>query len=404
MKTKLIGAALFFATVLVIAIYPTIQGGAVTLPGQPPAQPVLPPVTPIVGQKPVVDVVFVLDTTGSMGGLIETAKEKIWSIANTMAQANPNPEIRVGLVAYRDRGDQYVTKVIDLSEDLDSMYGKLMEFTADGGGDGPESVNAALNDAVNKMSWSQRQDAYQVIFLVGDAPPHMDYFGEPQYPAIVAAANQRGIVVNTIQCGNLGVTVAPWQQIARLGGGRYFQVEQSGGALAMATPFDTELAELSAALDSTRLYFGSLKEKAEMEAKTKATDKLHGLASDASRARRAAFNASAAGERNFLGKKELVEAVTSGRVDLDAMAPEELPASLQAVAPDQRKEILAEFADKRRELQAQIKDLSRQRDNFLADRAAEATDATESLDHQIYETVKSQASDIGLDYEGGPAY
>ena len=97
-----------------------------------------------------VEVVFVLDTTGSMGGLIAAAKEKIWSIASTLAQAKQAPEISMGLVAYRDRGDAYVTQVVDLIKDLDSMYAKLMQFRADGGGDSPESVNQALDDAINQ--------------------------------------------------------------------------------------------------------------------------------------------------------------------------------------------------------------------------------------------------------------
>ncbi len=95
-----------------------------------------------------VEVVFVLDTTGSMSGLIHAAKEKIWSIASTLAQAQQAPEISMGLVAYRDRGDAYVTQVIDLNRDLDSMYAKLMDFAADGGGDGPEAVNEALEAAI----------------------------------------------------------------------------------------------------------------------------------------------------------------------------------------------------------------------------------------------------------------
>ena len=60
--------------------------------------------------KPRIEVCFVLDTTGSMGGLIEGAKQKIWSIANEMISAKPTPELRLGLVAYRDRGDEYVTQ------------------------------------------------------------------------------------------------------------------------------------------------------------------------------------------------------------------------------------------------------------------------------------------------------
>lgn len=83
--------------------------------------------------------------------MLQAAKEKIWSIASTMAQADPAPEIKMGLVAYRDRGDDYVTRVVDLSDDLDSLYATLMDFQAAGGGDGPESVNQALYDAVHKV-------------------------------------------------------------------------------------------------------------------------------------------------------------------------------------------------------------------------------------------------------------
>ena len=143
-----------------------------------------------------------------------------------MSSAQPTPEIRIGLVAYRDRSDAYVTKVVDLSDDLDSVYAALMDFQADGGGDSPERVNKALYDAVHGMSWSQGEQTYQAIFLVGDAPPHMDY-NEVRYPEIIAAAKKKGIVINTIQCGNMPSTIAPWTQMASLGHGNFFQVEQA---------------------------------------------------------------------------------------------------------------------------------------------------------------------------------
>ncbi|HPG25962.1 MAG TPA: VWA domain-containing protein, partial [Myxococcota bacterium] len=100
-------------------------------------------VPPIEAKRPRIEAVFVLDTTGSMSGLIEGAKQKIWTLASEMANARSQPEIRIGLVAYRDRGDDYVTRRFDLSPDLDAMYAELMRFSAGGGGDGPESVNQA---------------------------------------------------------------------------------------------------------------------------------------------------------------------------------------------------------------------------------------------------------------------
>ena len=354
--------------------------------------------------RPKIDVVFVLDTTGSMSGLIAAAKEKIWSIASSMASAQPTPIIRMGLVGYRDRGDAYITRVVDLSGDIDTMYATLMQFTANGGGDGPESVNQALYEAVNSMSWSQDADAYKVIFLVGDAPPHMDYPDDVKYPQTLAMAAEKGIVVNTIQCGNEADTRQPWQEIASISHGSYFNVDQAGSAVAIATPYDADLARLSAALDDTRLYYGTKEEKAKQLAKIDATDSLHALASPASQARRAAFNASAAGEGNAIGEGELVADVASGRVDLAKVEADKLPEPLQSLSIDERKKTIEQNAATRSELQKQIRALADQREKYAADEIAAAGGAKDSLDAKIYGAVREQAQKKGLTYPEAPKY
>src|SRR6476646_7479879 len=126
-------------------------------------------------KKPNVEVVFCLDTTGSMGGLIEGAKQKIWSISNQIVSGRPTPDLKVGLLAYRDRGDAYITKLTALTDDLDAVYSQIKEYKAEGGGDTPESVNQALNEAVTRFKWSEDKETLRIVFLVGDAPPHMDY-------------------------------------------------------------------------------------------------------------------------------------------------------------------------------------------------------------------------------------
>src|SRR5262249_44818878 len=149
-----------------------------------------------------VEVVFCLDTTGSMRGLIQAAKDKIWTICNQIASGKPTPRLKVGLVAYRDKGDEYVTKVFDLSDDLDAIHGHLMGFVAKGGGDIPEHVNKALYDAVHGIKWSTDKKTLRMIFLVGDAEPHMDYTDVVKYPETCKAACEKGIIINTVQCGN----------------------------------------------------------------------------------------------------------------------------------------------------------------------------------------------------------
>jgi hypothetical protein len=158
---------------------------AIAVPPAPPvanhvAPPAPPPVAPPAqiaqAPRPRVELVFALDTTGSMSGLIEGAKRKIWSIASFVARGQPTPDLRVGLVAYRDVGDEYVTRVYDLDDDLDRVYRRLLSFRADGGGDGPEHVARALTEGVHKMSWSKDDgQVVRLLYLVGDAPPHLDY-------------------------------------------------------------------------------------------------------------------------------------------------------------------------------------------------------------------------------------
>ena len=378
MKSKIILLALFASTAAMVAFYPYSKGvdaNQITANG-------LPPIDQLTGQRPKIEAVFVLDTTGSMSGMINAAKEKIWSIATSMASANQAPEIKIGLIAYRDRGDNYVTHTRDLSADLDSMYAYLMEFKANGGGDGPESVNQALHDAVNKMSWSPDQNAYKVIFLIGDAPPHMDYQNDVKYPQTLKLAQQKGIIVNAIQCGQEIQTTKYWKQIAQLGQGRYFQVEQAGSAVAITTPFDKEIAKLSVELDKTRLYYGSAEEKANQQSKMAATEKLHASSSVESRARRATFNLSKSGKENFLGEGELIDDVTSGKVDLSSIDKEKLPASMQSMAPKAQQALIEEQAGQRKALRDKISELAQQRSGYLKKRVEETADTARLVGSQ----------------------
>jgi len=400
-KTKLFAATLLVTTTAVVVAYPYYT---VTPANAKPTVPVVTlPVAPVPGQAQKIEVVFALDTTSSMSGLIHAAKEKIWSIASTMASAQSAPEIKMGLVAFRDRGDAYVTQVIDLSNDLDSMYAKLMDFNAAGGGDTPESVNQALYDAVHSVAWSQDQDTYKVVFLVGDAPPHMDYQDDVKYPDIIKAAHQKGIVINAIQCGEAHATQQNWQTIAQLGQGAYFQVGQSGSAVALKTPFDKNLADLSRKLDDTRLYYGDAKVKERKQKKLDAADKLHALSSVESRARRATFNASKSGKNNLLGKGELVDEVASGRVDLQEIEKEFLPALMQSMAPAEQQALIVETAQQRKELESQIQALAIQRNTYIKKQLDEQGGASDSLDEKIFSAVRDQAGKKGLSYDAGLA-
>ena len=392
-NAKFLAATLILATAAGIALFPLTRQAQAVGGANPPAAP----------DGHAIEVVFILDTTSSMSGLIQAAKEKIWSIATTMASAQQNPDIRMGLVAFRDRGDAYVTRVYDLSTDLDSMYASLMDFRAQGGGDGPESVNQALYDAIHKISWSQQGNVYRVAFLVGDAPPHMDYQNDVKYPITLAEARRKGIVVNTIQSGGYAATRPAWRDIASLGRGDYFRVEDSGNAVAVSTPFDEKLAKLAAALEDTRLYYGDAESREAQKSKIDANARKLELLSAPALARRSTYNATASGSKNLLGERELVDAVTSGRVELDEIKPEDLPASLQSMAPEEAMGVITEQQQRRDGLRQEIQKLSAERDRYIREKVEAEGGAEDSLDEQIYRAVRSQAAEVGLSYDSDRA-
>ncbi len=403
MKTnRLIAVSLFALTAAGIAYYPTLTSSA-------PATTAIPdkgqPVVSNPNRPPVVEAVFVLDTTGSMGGLIQAAKDKIWSIASTLAAAEPAPIVRVGLVAYRDRGDDYVTKVVDLSPDLDSLHTRIFQLEAQGGGDGPESVNLALSDAVRRIGWSHDPGTYRVIFLVGDAPPHMDYPDDVPYTRTLEEARRLGIRVNAIQCGQQPETANEWRRIAQIGNGGYFRVDQGGGAVAIATPYDAPLAKLSEELDRTRIYYGKADERAKRESRDGEAKAAQASAAPSVIARKAEFAASESAKAARKGDKDLVDAVESGSVDLETLPAAELPAPIAKLAPAKRAEAVKEAAAERETLRKEIQSLASQRDAYLKEKVEAAGGAEDSLDHQIWSAVRKQGTEAGLSYRNsGPRY
>ena len=356
-------------------------------------------------ERPRIEVVFVLDTTGSMSGLIKAAKEKIWAIANTLATTKPAPEIRMGLVGYRDRGDAYVTQVTSLTDDLDAVYSKLMAFSAKGGGDTPESVNQALNEAVTKIQWSAGDKVYRVIFLVGDCPPHMDYKDDVKYQQTCEIAAKNGIIINTVQCGSHAATTPIWMDIAKRSEGNYFQVGQSGSAILANTPFDAELAKLAGELDETRIYYGTAKERAAQEARVDVAREISGKASVSASARRASFNAGKAGERNFAGKQELIQAVENGTVKIGDLKDKDLPENMQKMDAKERTTFVEKNIARRKELRTKIKELAKKRqDHIKAQIEKNKLNAKGSLDHGVYDAIKAQGAKKDIKLEGGPKY
>jgi uncharacterized protein YegL len=364
-------------------------------PGIEPPPQVVDPAPILPADAPRIEAVFVLDTTGSMSGLIEGAKQKIWSIANQLASAQSGPRVRLGLIGYRDRGDHYVTRRFDLSEDVDTLYAHLSQFSAGGGGDGPESVNQALNEAVTRIGWSTDQGVYRVIFLVGDAPPHMDYSNDVPYPKSVELARAKGIVVNAIQCGSNANTARVWQSIAQSGGGAFSAIAQDGGMVAMTTPMDDELGRLNTALAATALGYGTAADKDDLLGKMQRALS----AAPSAVASRLSYLSKRGGKLNS-GRADLVDAVVSGEVALEEVPNESLPEEMQPMSRDEQHRYLRQKTAERESLRQQIAALAEQRDAYVAKETAklEAEGKGDGFDAEVMESIRRQAVDYGILY------
>ncbi len=345
-------------------------------------------------KKPRIEVCFVLDTTGSMGGLIEGAKQKIWSIANDMISAKPTPELKIGLVGYRDRGDDYIVKSFPMTDDIDAMYGHLRAFEAAGGGDMPESVNEGLAEAINKMKWSDDRSVLKLIFLVGDAPPHMDYADGPKYPDLCRAAAKKDLIINTVQCGDIAETTPIWKEIAKMSEGSYAAIAQSGNMAVVRTPMDAKLAELNKRMGETLIPYGTDEVRHEVRAKQVASE----AAAAPAAADRLMYNA--ATKKSVQGQGELIDALASNQIKAEEIDQAKLPNEYKKLSRAELEKRIAKARDDRAALQKDIEQVSQKRADYIAAETKRLAVAGkgDSFDAEVAQVIRKEAEKKGIRY------
>ena len=186
------------------------------------------------------DVVFLIDSTGSMADEIHRIKMNLESIAKQVSNLPANPDLRFGMVSYRDRGDEYVTRLYPFDGNVRRFSEAIQNLEASGGGDYPESLNEAFHEAVNNMGW--RENAIRLIFLIADAPPHLDYPQDKDYATEMMRAQEKGIKVFSVASSGLdqqGEYI--FRQIAQQTMGKFlFILYPTGPGGSLETPHDVE--------------------------------------------------------------------------------------------------------------------------------------------------------------------
>jgi len=348
-------------------------------------------------KKPLVQIAILLDTSGSMEGLIEQAKSQLWRIVNEFAKAKQDgvtPEVQVALYEYGKSSlksqSGWIRQIQPLTTDLDKISEELFALRTNGG---DEYCGWVIKDAVHELAWSAASDAYKAIFIAGNEPFTQ---GPVNYAESCKSAITKGIIVNTIHCGNEREGIdTKWKDGADLADGKYLVIDQNRAVVSLEAPQDKEIAKLGVELNKTYLAYG-------VEGKLGAGRQL---AQDANVmtlapasgavAQRAVAKASA----NYRNSSwDLVDAVKELKADVSQLKAEELPAEMQKLSLAERKTYVETKSKERAEMQTKINELNREREKYVAARMKEVA-GTNTLDAVVISAVREQSAKRNFKFE-----
>lgn len=185
-------------------------------------------------QEPVaLDVLFLIDTTGSMSDEIQRVKDTLLSVTKKLRETGKEFDLRYAAVLYKDVGDEYVTSTHPFTSDIAAFDQALQGVGASGGGDGPESLNQGLAETVHGVKWRER--AAKVAFLIADAEPHLDYEDDVSYLESAKDAVARGVRIHAVAASGLTpFGTLCFRQIAQYTRGKFIFIEYGSPAASAA--------------------------------------------------------------------------------------------------------------------------------------------------------------------------
>lgn len=348
-------------------------------------------------KKPLVQIAILLDTSGSMEGLIEQTKSQLWKIVNEFAKAKQDgqtPEVQVALYEYGKSSlaaaNGWIRQIQPLTTDLDKISEELFALRTNGG---DEYCGWVIKEAVNNLEWSPATSAYKAIFIAGNEPFTQ---GPVNYAESCKAAITKGIIVNTIHCGAEAEGISTkWKDGADLADGKYLVIDQNRAVVSIAAPQDQEIAKLGVALNQTYLAYGA---KGALGASRQVAQdaNVNALAPASGAVAQRAVAKASVNYRN--ASWDLVDAMKENPADVAKLKTEELPAEMQKLSGAERKAYVETKARERAEMQAKINELNREREKFVAARMKEIS-GTNTLDAVVISAVREQSAKRNFKFE-----
>jgi len=396
MKKIILGISVFAITAATVIAYPIYQNAtnAATVSSTTHHSPAMET------EHPLIQLAILLDTSGSMDGLINQTRDQLWQVVNQFANSTKDgktPKLEVAVFEYgNDRlsaESGYIRKVTDLTTELDGVSESLFSLTTNGGS---EYCGYVIKEAVNQLEWSTSDSAVKVIFIAGNEPFTQ---GPISFQQSVAAAKEQGITVNTIFAGDMRTGInTGWKTGAMLAGGDFMSINQNHVVAHINAPQDKRLAELNATLNKTYIPYGS--EGANKIARQSLMDQKNQAISMGQLAKRTISKASSFYRNDSW---DLVDALEGGKVDLDKIDQEKLPAPMKKMEKEKQKEFVKEKMDQRKEVREEIARLSKQREDFVAEQKAKSNKpAAITMNEAMTSAIKKQSKAKGYRFQENP--
>ncbi|MDP1590337.1 MAG: vWA domain-containing protein [Prosthecobacter sp.] len=345
---------------------------------------------------PLVQIAVLLDTSGSMQGLIEQAKTQLWKLVNefiTAKQDGKTPVVQVALYEYGKSSlraeENWIRQIQPLTRDLDKVSEELFALTTNGG---EEYCGAVIQRAMKDLAWDANPKVYKAIFIAGNEPFTQGPIDSKQSCKDAIA---KGIIVNTIHCGGEAQGIAEhWNQGALLADGKYLVIDQNQAIVHIEAPQDKEIVKLNEELNKTYINYGSLAPAA----------KARQVAQDSNAAAKPESGAqvqrivSKASANYFNSGWDLVDASKDKSFDITKVKEADLPEEMKKMTVEERKAHLVKKTTERAEIQKKVLTLNKEREAYVATQRKESAQ-NDTLDTAMVKALRAQAEKKGIAWE-----
>ena len=356
-------------------------------------------ITTVPKHKPKIQLAILLDTSGSMDGLIDQTRNQIWQVVNEFSTAKRNgvtPILEVALFEYGNDGNPrdtgFVRMLNNFTQELDKVSEGLFSLTTNGGS---EYCGFAIKTAVRSLNWSHNNNDIKTIFIAGNEPFTQ---GPVNYRDALQLASRHGIAVNTIHAGDHQVGIETgWQSGALIAGGDYMSIDSNRRAVHVLAPQDRRIAELNSQLNNTYVPYGSKgkeKSRRQKEQDTNTRNISAGLLSKRAITKSSSYYNNA--------KWDLVDALAEGEItddELLKMESSNLPEEMKPMSNDEKKKYIAEKSGQRSQLKQEIKALSEKRKVYVNEQKKKQVAAAPSMSDALTKAIKKQAAEKNYQLE-----